>query len=75
MKFKYEDWIIHCFLLSIYIIIWGTMLIKVHNPKDYAKKKSYSRSLSFRFYLTGVFVLGLIYALVRDFIKLYNNEY
>lgn len=50
------------------------MLIKVHNPKDFFKKESYSKSLSVRFYLAvTIIMLGLIYSLIKDFIRLYNE--
>lgn len=74
MKYKYEDWIMHFCLVLVYVIFWLIMLIKVHNPKDFSKKNSYSKSLSVRFYIaTTIIMLGLIFLLIKDFIRLYNQ--
>lgn len=73
MKYKYEDWIMHFLLVFFLIIIYIVMFRKVHNPKDFCKKDFYLKGLSFRFYLSSLIVLGLIFALVKDFIKLYNE--
>ena len=73
MKYKYEDWIMHFFLVIFLIIIYITMFRKVHHPKFFCKKDFYSKGLSFRFYLSSLIVIGLIFALVRDFLRLYNQ--
>lgn len=70
---KYEHLIIYFFGILFLVVFWVIRFKKVHNPKDFCKKDSYAKSLSFRFYLSFLIILGMIFALVRDFIKLYNE--
>jgi hypothetical protein len=70
---KYEHLIICFFGILFLAIFWVIGFKKVHNPKDFCEKGFYLKSLSLRFYLSSLIILGMIFALVRDFIKLYNG--
>lgn len=73
MKYKYEDWILHLVLILFLIFIWIVMFRKIHHPKYFSQKDFYLKNLSFRFYLSLFIVLGMIVALIRDFIRIYND--
>lgn len=73
MKYKYEDWILHLVLILFLIFIWIVMFRKIHHPKYFSQKDFYSKGLSFRFYISVLILLGMTFALIRDFINLYNQ--
>lgn len=70
---KYEHLIIYFFVILFLVVFWIIRFKKVHNPKDFLKKDIYLKSLSFRFYLDSLIIIGLIFALIREFLKLYNE--
>jgi hypothetical protein len=70
---KYEHLIIYFFGILFLVVFWIIRFRKIHNPKDLKRKDIYLKSLCFRFYLDSFIIMGLIFTLIREFFKLYNE--